>query len=97
MVEVREEEGGLAFVFSGKMDTMACLEVEKDVMARVHAAKGAVAFDLAGVDFVVSMFLRLCIQTCKELGPGRFRIVNADPAVRKVFTLAGLDGLMTIE
>ena len=97
MMEAKEENGNLVCVFSGKLDTLACLEVEKDVLAHVRAAPGSVSFDLADVNFVASMFLRLCIQTCKEMGASRFRIVNICPTVHKVFKLAGLDTLIAIE
>ncbi len=96
MLDIREENGGMVCVFSGKLDTAACLEVEKALTARARPATGPVVFDLDGVTFVVSMFLRLCIQTCKDVGTPRFSIVNACPAVRKVFALAGLDALITI-
>lgn len=97
MMDIKEEDGNLACVFDGKLDTTACLQVEKELLSRISAAAGTVSFDLAGVNFVASMFLRLCIQAFKELGAGRFRIVNAGPAVHKVFKLAGLDTMMAID
>ena len=94
MVEIKETDGGLVCAFSGKLDTLACLDAEKEVLRQVRATQGAIVFDLAEVSFVVSMFLRLCIQVCKEAGQERFRITNACPSVLKVFTLAGLDSVI---
>ena len=54
----------------------------------------ALVFDLAGVDFVSSAFLRLCLQAAKISGGGAFRIVRASPAVKKLFVVAGLDQLI---
>lgn len=97
MVNIKEENGNFVFLFSGKLDTTTCLQLEKEVLAHVRAAKGDVIFDLGEVNFVASIFLRLCIQSCKDVGTPRFRIANVSPAVHKVFKLSGLDTLIAIE
>jgi anti-anti-sigma factor len=96
MVEFKNEEGNLVCAFSGKLDTVVCMKFEKDILEQVHAATGAVAFDLAEVNFIASMFLRLCIQVCKDAGANRFEIVHSNDAVLKVFKLAGFDKQMRI-
>ncbi len=97
MVSIKEENGNFVFVFSGKLDTTNCLQIEKEVLAHVCAAKGNIVFDLGDVNFVASIFLRLCIQSCKDVGATRFRIANVTPGVHKVFKLSGLDSLIAVE
>lgn len=50
-----------------------------------------IVFDLGKVDYVSSAFLRLCMQTSKQVKQGSFRIVNTKPQVMKVFKVACLD------
>jgi len=84
----------LVCTFSGRLDTQACAAVEADLMARVAAATGPVVFDLASVDYVASMFFRLCLQTHKQVGAERFAIAHVQPPVLRVFKIAGLDTMI---
>lgn len=89
-----EQDDALICTFSGRLDTTACAQVEADVIARVTAASGPVVFDLAGVDYVASMFFRLCLQATKLVGAARFSLVHVQPPVRRVFKIAGLDTMI---
>lgn len=55
-----------------------------------------IVFDLDGVDYICSAFLRLCIVAGKSVEKGCFTIVNSEPNVLKVFKTAGLDSLFSI-
>lgn len=82
----------LTFRFSGRLDTAASAALQDSLLTQVQgAANSSIVFDLAGTDFVSSMFLRLCIMSAKAVGQARFRIVGAVPAVHTVFAIAGLD------
>ena len=89
-----EQEDGLLCTFVGHLDTQACASVEAELLAKVREAARPVTFDLAGVDYVASMFFRLCLQVTREVGAERFGIVNAQPAVNKVFKVAGLSAMI---
>ena len=41
-----------------------------------------------------SAFLRLCIDAYQSAGDHGFQIVNVNPLVKRVFTIAGLDGML---
>ena len=56
----------------------------------------SVAFDLGGVTFIASSFLRLCVQTAKTVGSARFSVRNLSPELKKVFVISGLDKQLTI-
>lgn len=93
----------LVCAFTGKQDSEASAqaagrfqEAWTAAQAQRQARPGvpAVEFDLAGVDFVSSAFLRLCLQGAKLAGGGAFRICRASPAVKKLFVVAGLEQLL---
>ena len=53
-------------------------------------------FDLKGVDYVASAFLRICLSVYKQVGPERFSMVNVHPFVKKVLMIANLADLMKV-
>ena len=91
MVEFRIEDGKLVCAFQGRMDTVAAMKLENTVDIRVREAKKPVVFDLAGVEYVSSSFIPICLQVVKAVGKENFSIVNAADFTRKVFTVAGLE------
>jgi anti-anti-sigma factor len=87
----------LEIPFQGRLDTARCAEMESDLRARIAEAGGAITFDLAGVDFVSSSFLRLCVFAYQKVRGDGFQIVNASPTIKKVFKIAGLDKMLKEE
>jgi len=94
MLQTCEPNTPVGIRFEGRLDTARCAEIEADVRARVASPSGPVVFDLEGVDFVSSTFLRLCIFACKQAGSHGFRVVNVGPAIKRVFKIAGLDSML---
>jgi len=74
-----------------------CLKIVGDISAKVTEAKKLVVFDLQGVDYIASAFLRICARISKEVGAGKFSIIHVSPNVKKIFKLAGLDKFIKIE
>lgn len=91
MLEFQEKDGKLVCVFKGALNTEACWEVEKELYAKIGAGGQAVIFDLQGVDFVASAFLRICLTAYKKVGGDNFYIVNLRPGVKRVFKISGFD------
>ena len=50
-----------------------------------------VVFDLAGVDFIFSAFFRVCMSTARQLPPGHFAVINANPEIKRAFHMVELD------
>ncbi len=96
MVEFVESPGTLTCRFGSRMDTSTCQAIEASVRQRTAGTPDAVVFDLAGVDYVSSAFLRLCQVVYKQVEGGRFRICNASPLVTRVFKIAGFDKLVPV-
>ncbi len=94
MVQSTQKDGSLEFRFSGRLDTMECSRLEGEVTREAQAAGQPVVFDLAGVDFVASAFLRLCLMVHQKAPGNRLTLVNVSPPIKKVFKIAGLDQLV---
>lgn len=94
--------------FSGRLDSQASTELSKTVEQQMaEAARSAagdaspqdalkVVFDLKEVDFISSLFIRVCLSTAKAASKDNFSITHTDPQVKKVFKIAGLDELLRI-
>jgi len=92
-----EPQQAIEFKFEGRMDTARCAKIEGDLRAALHGAVAPVVFDLEGVEFVSSGFLRLCVYAYQQAGGRGFRVVHAAPTVKRVFKIAGLDVMLQEE
>ena len=82
--------------FTERMDTGVCMKCEEELYEKIRESKRPVVFDLGKVDYVASMFLRICMCVFNEAGDGNFSIINVRPNVKKVFKISGLDRGITI-
>lgn len=97
MVTFDEQNKELVCSFSGQLDTLAVMKDEPAVSERLlQDCDRKVRFDLGGVSFVASSFLRLCIKTGKAVGVARFSVCNLSPEIKRVFVIAGLDKQLTM-
>jgi len=86
---IKQQDGEVICKFSDHIDIKECLEVEKEVMGSIECAKNII-FDLEGIEYIDSLFLRLCGKAYYKVNAGNFSIINVTPAVRKIFKIAGL-------
>jgi anti-anti-sigma factor len=91
MLQSEEKDGKLYCIFTGSQNTPACQEIEAGLYAKIDALKLPVVFDLKGVEFVGSMFLRICLTVLQKVSAEKFAVVNIQPSVKKVFKIAGFD------
>lgn len=97
MVHFDEQDHQIICTFTGQLNTAVLTTDAPAVEGRIAQARDcSVAFDLNGVTFIASSFLRLCVQTAKAVGAGRFSIRNLSPEVKKVFVICGLDKQLKI-
>jgi anti-anti-sigma factor len=94
MVQSTQKNGKLVFQFLGRLDTAECARIEGEVLQKAQADGLPVVFDLAGVQFVASAFLRLCLVVGQKVAGSRLTLVNVSPPIKKVFKIAGLDKLV---
>ncbi|MBN1663670.1 MAG: STAS domain-containing protein [Deltaproteobacteria bacterium] len=98
----------LTYKFAGRMDTFVCTEEGPVVDAQLAEASKLLAtdglppsvlkvvFDVRGVNYIASFFIRICLMVAKAVEKGNFSIVNTDPQVKKVFIIAGLDKMLQV-
>ncbi len=86
----------LVITLRGRMDTIACEAAEADILNQVRNARGPVAFDMKAVDYISSMFLRICAKVVQLVGADKFALTHVQPEVKKVCKIAGLDRLFRI-
>lgn len=90
-MKVIVENGKLVVSFSERMDTIQCQAIEKALQDQINQRDLPVVFDLKGVSYIASMFLRLCIQAIKKCGEQNFSFIHAEPPIKKVIKMAGYD------
>lgn len=87
--------------FDGRMDTVTSSTVAEKFNTELSGLKDKtellrIVFDIGGVDYVASSFLRLSLIAAKSVTKGNFSIINAAPQVLKVFKIAGLSSLLNV-
>ena len=92
----------LRCVFAGRLDGIACSEIELELLQRVTAfrenrEKAYLTFDLAEVVFISSAFLRLCLILFKTFGKDCFAITNVSEDIHKVFHISGFADIMHVK
>jgi anti-anti-sigma factor len=95
MSEACQAEPAQVIRFPNNLDTLACAELEAGLRTALAGSSEPVLFDLTNVEFVSSAFLRLCIFACRQCATQGFHIVNVNPNVKRVFKIAGLDGMLS--
>ena len=80
--------------FPSKLETLYCKEIEEELLAQIERHQGPIVFDLAGVEFISSYFLKLMVQTSKKTGPGRLTLTKVSPMIKKTLKTAGFDALI---
>lgn len=96
MFELEKSDDRYVFTFAPKLDTAACNGKEKDMLNVLGDYKGRVDFNLSGVDYVSSYFLRICTTVVQHVDDNNLKIQNASPMVKKVFKIAGFDKMIDI-
>jgi len=71
----KHTDGKIVCKFTGRMDTTKCTDAEKEVMGAIDGAE-KIVFDLDGVEYIASSFLRLCSKISNNIQGGKFSIIN---------------------
>jgi len=97
MDQFKKTDAKLECEFKGKLDTIKSQLIEKEIEAAIQPEITDIVFNLEGVEYISSSFLRICIATLQRVGKGHFAIKNASPSVWKVFEIANLANLLSLE
>jgi anti-anti-sigma factor len=96
MTECKLEDNKLLCSFNARLDVIGCQDIEEKIAEGMKENPESVTFDMTGVEYISSAFLRICIMTAKKSPSGKFEIAGAAPAVKKVFKMAKLDDIISI-
>ena len=96
MINFKTEEGKLVVTFPKKVDTAMCSDFEAELIEKLKEENIVVVFDMEGVEYIASSFLRVCVETAKQITTDRFTLVNVPSFVQKVFKVSGLDTQLKI-
>jgi len=89
-------EEQLIISFSGKLDTTTCINFEDELYKQLKTGTITVVFNLTEVDYISSMFLRVCTKTAQKIGKENFSIINVAEPVMKLFKLTRLNSFLNI-
>ena len=97
-----EVDNTLTCSFSDRLDGSICVVIEQGLLKRITDFKKDreevhLNFDLTGVVYVSSAFLRICLICCKALGKNCFSITNASDEIHHVFRISGFTDIMHIK
>ena len=93
---ISENESKLEIFFSGRMETNFINDEMEKILAKVRKCKNDVRIDLAGVEYISSSFLRLCVCVAEgdNTGKRKVSVTKVNPSVKKVFKIAGLGAMI---
>ena len=93
---------------AGRLDTKTSAELHDEVIKLVKMLcvddsettavdfRPDIVLDLKDVDYIGSLFLRICTAIMEVVGKEHLAIINTIPTVKKIFQIAGLDKLISI-
>ncbi|MBT3182605.1 MAG: STAS domain-containing protein [Deltaproteobacteria bacterium] len=55
-----------------------------------------VAFNLSEVEYIASVFIRMCLATAKQVKENAFSIISTNPLIKKTFKIAGLEEILNV-
>ncbi|MBI5772150.1 MAG: STAS domain-containing protein [Verrucomicrobia bacterium] len=98
-LSVEELSGGLRCVkLAGRLDLKGTQEVDLKFTALVAGTKQSVIVDMAGVDYIASIGIRMFISNVKALASvgAKMIILKPQKMVDDVLRMAGLDAIIPI-
>ena len=87
-------------VVRGEIDVATSPQLRNELNALVARGARDITLEFGDVSFVDSSGLGVLVGTYKRLreeGDGSIRIVGAQPSVRKVFEITGLEGALLVD
>lgn len=94
----------LTCAFSGRLDTIASLSIQQEMNLELSKFIDSsmehlpiiIVFDFEGATFISSSFIRICVNSAKQVNKGNFSIIHCDPFIKKTFKIAGLDEILNV-
>lgn len=90
-IDINEKQPGLYEVaLEGRLDTDTAPQLEDRLQAMLEKSVRAVRFDMAQLDYISSMGIRVIFKTFRALRAKKamFLMANLQPQIKKVFEIA---------
>ncbi len=98
VIEIKEHDGGLKAIFSGRLDTPAAVKAQQEIAPLIENADKQIILDCSTLEYISSSGLRLFLTIRKETSAkgGKVIIENINEEIRKVFMMTGFFNLFEI-
>lgn len=90
---MKTDPSTITFKFAERLDTTSCSGLDRKILDNSKDCT-TIVFDLEGVSYISSSFLRLVSLSAKEVGVSNFSLIHVSPTLRKVLKISGIDGLI---
>lgn len=97
-INIKEIDGGLTAVFSGRLDTPAAVKAQQEIVPLLEQADKEIILDCTDLEYISSSGLRLFLTVRKETAAkgGKVIIKNINDEIKKVFMMTGFFNLFDI-
>jgi anti-sigma B factor antagonist len=95
-LETEQKAERFVIALRGEWDLYNRPELETALRAAEVSGEKLVVMDLSDATFIDSSVLGALVEARKRLAGSRIAVVAADPQIRKVFEITGLDGVFTL-
>ncbi|HOT07925.1 MAG TPA: STAS domain-containing protein [Methanotrichaceae archaeon] len=83
---------------SGRIDSTTSMDLEMALNDLIDKSNNRIVIDLAGVEYIGSMGLRVMLSALKKVRPldGDVKLASMQPFVREVFEITGFARIISI-
>ena len=97
IIEKKINNGAVALIISGRLDTQTAPELEAELNAVLPGTKDLI-FDMTKLDHVSSAGLRVILKAQKVMNTqGSMKLVGVNDSIMEVFDITGFLDILTIE
>jgi anti-anti-sigma factor len=96
----REQQDDVTIVkLAGRFDSAAAPAAENQLGAALGTSMPHLAIDMTGLEYISSAGLRVLLVLARKVqqGAGKIALFGLAPNVREVFTVSGLDTILSIQ
>ena len=89
--EIKEHEGGLTAVISGRLDTPSAVKAQQEILPLLENADKEIVLDCEQLQYISSSGLRLFLAIRKEVAAkgGKVIVEHISDDIKKVFMMTG--------
>lgn len=97
-MEIQEQKTGsvMTVAIKGRLDAVTAKSAEETLLKLIDSGERKLVVDLAGLDYVNSIGLRVFMLCAKRLkaGQGELAVCALKPPIQKIFEIAGFSSLL---